>query len=86
MILYKLQIFDDLLMMADPAYHMDCGKIFQPFAGKVRTLKTPVYLLLFGTAAKTVTAVDAAPIHVLREASVASYFLDGDTIHLGYLL
>jgi hypothetical protein len=85
-VLHELQIFDDPFMVPDPVHHMNLGKILQAFAGKVGALETPGYLLLLGTAAKTVAAVGARAIHVIREAPIAADFLDGDSVRLRHFL
>jgi hypothetical protein len=85
-VLHKLQIIDHLFMVPDAVYHMDLGKIFQAFTGKVRALETPGYLFLFGASAETMPAVSAGGIDVIGKAAVAANFLNGNPVGLGHFL
>lgn len=80
-----MQIINNPPMIAE-FIDVDLGKILQAFAGEVGALETPGYLLILGTLAKTAAAVNAAPIHMIGKAFVATYFLDRHTSCLGHFL
>jgi hypothetical protein len=83
---HKLEMIDYFFMVPNAVYHMDLGKILQPFTGKVRALEAPGHLPLLCTAAETVPAVAAGRIDVVGKASVAANFFRRNPTVLGHLL
>jgi|SRR5210317_1317894 len=64
-------------MMGNTVLYVNILEVFQSLTGKVRTLKTPPYSMLFGALAKTVTAFYAGRHQVVRMAPVTTYFFKG---------
>ena len=85
-VLHKLKVFGHFFVMPDAVHHVDLGKILQAFTGKVKALETPGYLLLLGTATKTVSAVAAGGVDKVGKAAVAANFFNGNPIGLGHFL
>ena len=79
MLLHVIQILNYMLMMRDAIDNMDISKIFEPLAGEFRALKTPRHLLLTGTLAKAVPAIDTDRKHSVCVTAIAASFFDRNT-------
>jgi hypothetical protein len=66
-------------MVGNTVLHVNVLEIFQALAGKVRTLKTPCHLMLFGALAKTRSTLYAGRHHVVRMTAVTTYFFKSKT-------
>jgi hypothetical protein len=81
--LHILQVVNDMSMVRNAINNVDFGEIPQPLARKVRALKTPGHLFLFGTLAEAVPTLQAEGYDPVREAAITANFFDGDAVFLG---
>jgi len=64
-------------MVRNTVFDVDVLEVLQSLAGKIRTLKTPCYSMLFGALAKTMAAFYAGGHHIVRMATVTVYIFKG---------
>jgi hypothetical protein len=86
LVFHALQLFDQPGVMRNPVDDVDVQETVQPLAGEVLALKAPGHVLFLGASSKPVPAVDAVAVNSIREASVASDFVDRITCFHGGLL
>jgi len=85
-VFHELEIFDHLLVVPDPVYHMNFGEILQSLTREIGALETPCYFLLLGAATETVAAVATGGVDIVGKASVTTDVFDRDLIGYRHLL